>query len=95
MNVKDWKSKVAKVGCILCRHLDLGETPASLHHVREGQGLSQRATDWLTIPLCPEHHQGKSGLHGLGTRGFYNRYKLDELDLLAFTIEAVAKEGSR
>jgi hypothetical protein len=79
--------RVAELGCVLCRHLGLGVTPAEVHHVREGQGLSQRAEHWLTVPLCPEHHRGDSGLHGLGVKGFYTRYKLDELDLLAFTIE--------
>lgn len=80
---------VAALGCILCRHLSLGETLAELHHVREGQGMSQRASNFLVVPLCPEHHRGASGLHGLGTRGFYTRYRLDELDLLALTLEAL------
>jgi len=51
--------------------------------------MSQRAEHWLTIPLCPEHHRGATGLHGLGTKGFYTRYRLDELDLLAMTLEKV------
>jgi hypothetical protein len=83
---------VASLGCILCRHLGQGETPAAVHHLREGQGMSQRASNWLTIPLCPEHHQGGSGLHGLGTRAFEARYRLSELDLLAMTIEALAND---
>lgn len=85
-----WLDRVAEHGCILCHHLDLGNTPATIHHIREGQGGGQRSSDYLAVPLCKEHHQGSSGLHGLGTRGFYQRYKLDELDLLAMTIEAVA-----
>ena len=88
MNAKHWKSKVAGLGCILCRHLDLGETPATLHHVREGQGMSQRASDWLVIPLCKEHHQGKTGIHG---GQFYQLFKMDEMDLLALTLEALAR----
>lgn len=51
--------------------------------------MSQRAQHFLAIGLCPEHHRGASGLHGLGTRGFYTRYRLDEMDLLAMTIEGV------
>lgn len=81
--------KVAALGCVLCRRLGYGETPAEVHHVREGQGGAQRASDFLTIPLCPEHHRGASGLHGLGTRGFERRYGIDELGLLAETIEAL------
>ncbi len=87
---KRHKSRVAALGCILCRNLGYGETPPQLHHVREGQGMSQRASDMLVIPLCPEHHQGGTGLHGLGTREFERRYKTTELDLLADTLELIA-----
>ena len=86
MTTKVWKSKVASVGCILCRYLELGETPAMLHHVREGQGMSQRSSDWLVIPLCTEHHQGKTGIHG---HQFYQLWKLDEMDLLAMMLKEV------
>lgn len=86
MTTQAWKTKIAALGCILCRHLELGETPANLHHIREGQGLSQRASDWLIIPLCCEHHQGKTGIHG---GEFYRYWKMGELDLLALTLEAV------
>lgn len=89
MNIAAYKSHVAGLGCILCRYLSLGETPAQLHHPRAGQGTAERASDWLIIPLCPEHHQGKSGLHGLGTRAFEARYKLSEMDLLAMTLKEV------
>lgn len=80
-------ARVAEAGCVLCRHLGYGFTAAEVHHVREGQGASQRASDYLTVGLCPEHHRGRSGLHGLGVRAFYTRYKLNELDLLAMTLE--------
>lgn len=82
-------SRVAALGCALCRRLGQGETPCELHHIREGQGMSQRASDFLVIGLCPEHHRGASGLHGLGSRGFERRYGVDELGLLAETIDAL------
>jgi hypothetical protein len=82
-------TRLAEIGCILCRHLGAAGTPAEIHHLREGQGAAQRGSDWTAIPLCPEHHRGASGLHGLGTRGFAARYRLEELDLLALTIEAL------
>lgn len=88
MSAHKWKNIVASMGCILCLHLGLGETPANLHHVREGQGMSQRASDWLVIPLCKEHHQGKTGIHG---GRFYHFWKMDEMDLLAMTIQQVMK----
>ncbi len=80
MNAKTYKSLVAALGCLIC------QGPACLHHVREGQGMSQRASDWLVVPLCKEHHQGKSGIHG---GKFYHYFKMDEMDLLAMTIERV------
>lgn len=86
---KRYLSRVAGLGCILCRHLSLGETPAEVHHPKEWTGAAQRESDWLAIPLCPEHHRGQEGLHGLGTKGFYARYRLQEHDLLAMTIEAL------
>ena len=87
MTPKAWKAKVAGLGCIVCRSLGYGETPANLHHVREGQGMSQRASDWLVVPVCKEHHQGKTGIHG---GQFYQLWKMDEMDLLALTLEALA-----
>jgi hypothetical protein len=84
-------NRVADLGCVLCWHLGFGETPAELHHPRDGEGMAQRASNWLVVGLCPEHHRGASGLHGLGTKGFYTRYRLSELDLLAMTIERLAE----
>ena len=83
--------RIAEVGCVLCRHLGTPGTPCEIHHLREGQGAAQRGSDWTSVGLCPEHHRGASGLHGLGTRGFYARYRLDELDLLAMTLEAISQ----
>lgn len=89
MTVTAWKSKVASLGCIACRQLENAlDVPAQLHHPRIGQGRGQRANDWLSIPLCQRHHTGNDGIHS-GT--FYMKYRKDELDLLAMTIEAVPK----
>jgi hypothetical protein len=45
--------------------------------------MGQRASHYDVIPLCPEHHRGKTGLHGLGTKGFPKHWGFDESDLLA------------
>jgi len=92
--VKQYMNEVAEIGCVLCHHLGYGHSPAHLHHPRDAAGGAQRASDWLVIPLCPEHHQGQSGYHGLGSRGFYTRYKLTEWDLMAMTIELHQKSLS-
>lgn len=59
--------RVAAMCCIVCRKLQLGETPAEVHHVREGTGR-MRASDFDTIPLCYPHHRGKYGIHTIGTK---------------------------
>lgn len=81
--------RVAQIPCLICKRLGL-ESESEVHHIRDGQGMSQRAQHWLTIPLCPEHHRGGTGLHGLGTREFERRYKVSELDLLAETIRELS-----
>lgn len=81
--------RVAKVPCVLCRHLGLGDTPALVHHMKLGTGASDRASDYLTIALCEFHHVGAGGVHVLKERGLRLRYNLSEIDLLAMTIEAL------
>lgn len=80
-------SRVAGLGCALCRRLGYGPTPAEVHHLREGQGMAQRASDFLTVPLCPEHHRGPHGIHG--DRQAFKDARVDEMDLLADTLEAL------
>ena len=44
-----------------------------------------RAQHWLAIALCPDCHTGPQGIHG--NRQRLKARKLDEMDLLALTIE--------
>lgn len=64
-------SKVAELGCIACRINGIYDTPACLHHIRHGQGMSQRANSYQVIPLCPTHHQ-----YGDGTATYEYQYAL-------------------
>lgn len=82
---KRWMGKVAQLPCAIC-----GASGVHVHHIRQTFGASERAPDTLTIPLCPAHHTGSEGIHGLGEKGFRMRYKRDEIALLAATIEALA-----
>lgn len=77
-------SRVAALGCILCHHIHGEHDPAQveIHHVRAGHGMGQRAGHREAIPLCIEHHRGKMGLHGMGTRAFSAHYGVDEMTLL-------------
>lgn len=79
---KQYLSRVSELGCIVCKRLGYPGTPAEIHHLRAGQGWG-RSSHYDAIPLCPEHHRGKSGVHGLGTKGFPKHYGFTEQDLLA------------
>lgn len=70
---------LADFGCILCRHLGYGQTPAEIHHIRRFGGKRDNAP---VIPLCTEHHRGNKGVHGLGHKGFEKYYGLSEHELL-------------
>lgn len=80
-NERDYMSAQAEAGCILCRHLGYGPTPAEIHHLRDGVGAGQRNSHLKSIPLCPEHHRGATGFHGLGRREFERVYGVTEIEL--------------
>lgn len=82
----DGRSHIARVKALPCACC--GQPgPSDAHHVREGQGGAQRAPDFLAIPLCKEHHQGRTGVPG--DRSAMALRKLTELDMLALTIRAL------
>ena len=83
------KAKLAGIGCMLCRRLygPHEPGPVELHHLRTG-GWGKG--DYKTlIPLCREHHQGKTGVHGMGTKAFERHYGLTQQDLLNDALRAI------
>lgn len=83
------KGKLAAIGCMACYRLHGWHEPGpvELHHLREG-GWGRG--DYKTlIPLCPEHHRGKTGVHGLGTKGFVSHYGFTQQDLLDQALELI------
>ena len=76
---KRYMQKVREAGCLVCNQ------PANAHHIRE----ERNKNDYLTVPLCQEHHQGDFSIH-MSKRQFTNIYG-SELDLLAETIERLFK----
>jgi len=84
---KQHYDKLARMGCILCIRLGYGEeTPSEIHHIRR----TSKRSNAPVIPLCPEHHRGNSGIHGLGRKAFEKLYDLTEFDLLDFVNERIA-----
>lgn len=77
---REHMARVASLPCACC-----GQYGVQVHHIRDGQGMSQRASNFLTVPLCPECHTGTYGVHGDKSR--MRARKQSELDWLADTIE--------
>lgn len=74
---------VAALGCIVCRHCHgIHDTPAEVHHVRLNHGWGRSGHE-TSIPLCPEHHTGKTGVHSMGRAEFSRMHGYSEIDLLA------------
>ena len=78
---KQHYAKVANLGCSLCRYLGYVESPPELHHIRR----AGKRTNAPVIPLCPEHHRGNTGIHGMGRKAFEREYKVTEEQLLELT----------
>jgi hypothetical protein len=75
-------SKVADIGCILCYRAGYSGTPAEIHHIRGlGLGMGVRNSHYNALPLCPEHHRGNTGYHGLGRKAFERKYGVTEQEL--------------
>lgn len=81
---KRYMRKVAELGCLVCLNNGYPDTPATIHHIRTGYGVGQRAPHNEILPLCPTHHQfggyGEVGYHQAPGR-FEERYGT-ELELL-------------
>lgn len=80
---KKYLSKLVDIGCIICYRNGYPQTPAEVHHVRGlGLGMGVRSGHYDTIPLCPTHHRGNDGYHGMGRKAFERKWQVTEIDLL-------------
>lgn len=85
--------KIARLGCILCSEvLGFAGSPAELHHIRRFGGKRSSSP---VIPLCPEHHRGNSGVHGLGAKGFERKWGVTQEGLLERVNEKLGEETAR
>lgn len=82
---REYMGRIAKLPCACC-----GGSPVEVHHIRSGVGLSQRSSNYLTIPLCTPCHRGSTGIHG--DKSMMKVHKISELDMLADTIRIIANQ---
>lgn len=50
---------VKQLPCCVCG----APPPSDAHHVISGRYGSRKASDFETLPLCKNHHQGPEGIH--------------------------------
>ena len=84
---KEHYAKLARLGCILCRQIDvrnIEDSPTEIHHIRRYGGKRSLAP---AIPLCAWHHRldSRTSIHGLGHKGFTKFWGFSEEDLLEKT----------
>lgn len=93
MNLDDWKDLLGGLPCVVT-WLTEGRKVygCELHHL---ESVRDNLSDWLMVPLSVEMHRGPNGMHGLSRRGFYTRYKLDDLSLIAGTLKLAVHELER
>jgi hypothetical protein len=44
-------------------------------------GMGVRNSHYNVLPLCPEHHRGNTGYHGMGRKAFERKYEVTEAEL--------------
>lgn len=84
---------VRSLGCVICREFFGVRTPPEVHHVAEG---SSKRYEYMVAGLCFEHHQGATGIHGLGSgpKAFLMRFRLaSEYSLLGLVNQFRMEDG--
>ena len=85
-----WRNLLASLMCVVGKRHGGCAGRTELHHIAEGSGLRH---DYGLVPLCHEHHQGKAGLHGMGSKNFIRLYRPpgeSEYGLVIWLLEDIA-----
>jgi hypothetical protein len=87
MTGKEYIGRVHDLACVVCAHMGkLQTTPTIAHHV---ESVRDDLSAYASVALCDECHKL---LHHMSRRGFMAFTKLTDIDLMALTIRAMAKE---
>ena len=87
---KKHKDKLSQMACVICEriHGQHAGGNVELHHLRAG-GWGKGS--YLTLfPLCFNHHQGREGIHTMGTKAWERVFGVSQRDLLDLTLERIA-----
>lgn len=91
MSGKDHLERVHEIPCVVC--VKMGMAPRFPVHAHHLESVRDELSDYAAVPLCPDHHQGPNGIHGLSRRGFEMRYKLSDMDLMKIKLWLMDKAG--
>ena len=74
-------SKIAELGCCVCRKIGYPGTPAELHIFSIKQSMNSTKRVQVCLPVCAPHHRGETGIHGLSKSKFekYHGFTIAEL----------------
>jgi len=76
--------RVRRLTCVACFVLEGKHTlPIEIHHIEHDR---HAFSDFLILPLCYEHHQGFTGVHGRHRLGFEKLHGVTQLQLLGVVI---------
>ena len=78
-------SKIAELGCCVCRKNGYPGTPAELHIFSIKQSMNSTKRVQVVLPICCDHHRGETGIHGLGKTKFEKFYGFTIAELLEDT----------
>jgi hypothetical protein len=88
VTAKDYIERIHELPCVICwKRLGVKTYGVHAHHV----GTGMERDDFAVVALCPEHHQGATGVHGLHRRAFESMWKTSPVVMLAWTNEANCK----
>ena len=63
-----------RVKWLMCAIKDCQTRPCDAHHARINTGMGMKSSDYDTLPLCKNHHQGKEGFHTIGKKTWEAKY---------------------
>lgn len=71
--------RIARDGCVVCG------ADAEIHHVKVPGRIGNRDHRFV-VGLCPEHHRGRTGFHGLGSEHLFEA--MHDINLTRWAVTA-------
>ena len=85
--------RVARLPCVACFVIDAKRDvrPVEVHHIEMSK---HDFSDFIVLPLCWEHQQGFTGVHGRHRLGFEKLHGVTQMQLLGVTTSLLLADRS-